>query len=249
MRASTCTVEQAIQQTGISNVFMAGGLSIDEHTLAIMPSATRIICKDRTVNRPTQDPKDAYFDLETAANGIFAAKRLAAKDTRVEACFFDDFNTTAMDGGASPEHLAKLQFANVVSRPYLPVYVCMYTMQLERPGIAEMLRYFDQIEIAVWDLDQLDTLPAAIDRCDELSGNKPLMFCVYFYDFGGQKEISGKQMQQQLDMVEALLKAGRVAGVLFCGTCLLDVGLESVECFFDWIKQVGRDTLPKSLRC
>ena len=238
---SKWNTEGALQRTGIRNVYMAGGLEIDEESLAAMPSAKRIVCKWALHTHHADNRLELDFD--GAAERLLAAKRLAASDARIDGFLLDDYSTGSIEAGASPEVMARLQYLNATTPPHLPMFGTIYTMSLEREGLADLLRYFDQLLVPLWHAPEIDTMPERIERCAELSGNKPMLACLYFYDFGNGKPMTAEQMQHQLDVVEPLVRSQRMAGMLFCGTCMMDIGWESVECLYEWIDRVGADTL------
>ena len=237
---STLTVEQAIQMTGIRNIYMAGGLEINEQTLAEMPSAKRIVCKWALHGH--KDGK-CVLDIDACLSRLMAAKELAKKDPRIEGFHIDDFNTGSMDAGAMPEHVAQMQFLNATTRPLLPFYGTFYTMSLERENIAEMMRYFDVLILPLWHYSELETLEQRFDRSDELSGGKPILMAMYVYDFGNNKQITRDEMATQLDFVERMIRSQRVTGLLVCGTCMLDIGWESADYYCEWIKRVGGEVI------
>ena len=239
---SRITAEQAIQQTGIRNVFIANGLELNEQeSVASMPSAQRLICK--SLLHEYSDGK-GYVDYEGAEARLLASKGLAANDRRVEGVFLDDLSTGSIEAGVKPDHLSKLQYINATIWPYLPLSAAIYTMSLELKGLADMLRHLEQIVLATWQqANEIETLPQAVARCTELSGNKPILLCVYLWDFGNETIISRSVMQRHLDVAEELVRSQRITGIMFCGTSLMDIGLESVECVFDWIKKVGHEPI------
>lgn len=237
---STLTVEQAIQLTGIRNIYMAGGLEIDARTLADIPSAKRIVCK-WALHR-SQDGK-LVLDTDACFSRLSAAKELAKKDTRIEGVHIDDFSTGSMDAGAKPEHVAQMQFLNATAQPLLPLYGTFYTMTMEREGIAEMMRYFDVLILPLWHYSELETLEQRFDRSDELSGGKPILLALYVYDWGNHKQITRDEMAVQLDFARKMIKSQRVTGLLVCGTCMLDIGWESSDYYCEWIKRVGDEVI------
>ncbi len=239
---STMTVEQAVKKTGITNVIMAGHLEIDQSSLAAMPSAKRIICK-QSIHR--HEGGKTVMDEEKCHEGLLAAKRLAAIDTRIEAYHIDDFSTGSLDAGANPEHLARLQFLNAVNAPQLPLGGTMYTMSLERPELPPVLPFFAFYLVPLWHAEQIDTVPAALDRLAGLSGNKPMMLCLYCYDFGLSKQIPRQLMQRHLDLAEKLILDRKVIGMCLCGTCMMDLDWESNHCFYDWLEKKGNREIAK----
>jgi hypothetical protein len=219
---------------------MAGGLEIDEQTLAEMPSAERIVCK---WGMHTHEQGKCVLDIDRCLQRLLAAKELAKRDTRIEGFHVDDFSTGSMDAGAKPEHVAQMQFLNAVTTPLLPLYGTFYTMTLERENIAEMMRYFDVLILPLWHYTELATLEQRFARSDELSGGKPILLALYVYDFGNGKQISRDEMAVQLDFAADMIKAERVTGLLVCGTCMLDVGWEAADYYCEWVQRVGGDVV------
>jgi len=238
---STMTVEDAVRRTGSTNVIIAGGLPIDGETLASMPSATRIICKSG-LHRSTRQGR--AIDYDTASAALAAAKRLAARDTRIEGFHLDDFSTGSLDAGAAPQHLARLQFQNAVTPPQLPLGATIYTLSLNRPELPAFLPYFDKFLVPLWHSDQIESVPGCISRLSELSGGKPMILCLYCFDFGNSRLIPADLMRRHLAVAEELLCAERVAGLCVCGTCMMDLDWESNHCLYAWLDRTGDLPIP-----
>ena len=237
---STLTVEQAIQRTGAHNVIMAGLMPIARESLDAMPSAERIICK-WSLHRGADGKK--VMNYEGCLARLMAAKELAADDTRIEGFLVDDFSTGSIEAGVKPEHLSRMQFANATHGPHFPLGATIYTMSLERPELPDLLPFFAQFLVPLWHADQIATLPAALDRLSELSGSKPMLLCLYVFDFGGNKPIPRALMQRQLDLAEMLLCEKRVTGLAICGTCMMDLDWESNHCLYEWLDRVEDRTI------
>jgi len=234
---STLTTEDAIQKTGITNVLMAGGLPLSRETLDSMPSAKRIIAKWGLHSH--SEEKGMYLDYDRCVDALRGAKELAAADTRVESFLIDDFSTGTIDAGVTPEHLAQLQFINAAEFPHLPLCGTMYTMSLERPELPALLPYFAMLLVPLWDADQIDTIPAALDRVGELSGGKPMLLCLYVWDFGNNRPISRELMLRHLEMGEMMLREERIIGLEFTGTCMMDLDWEANHVFYEWLEEKG----------
>ena len=229
---SKMTVEDAIHKTGVRNVLMAGNLPLDRSALDAMPSAQRIICK-------WSMHTDDRLDPEGANEKLLMAKKLAAQDTRIEAYLIDDFSSVGMDLGAGAEHFRQLQIANWVHGPQLPLGGTLYTMNLDRPGLAATLPYLSFINFSHWQFTDVDAYPQALDRLDQFTGSKPVLFSEYFFDFDKDQHITRETMQRHLDLAEALLREQRVVGINICGTCMMDLDWPAVHCFHDWLDRVG----------
>lgn len=233
---SRMTVEDAIRRTGATNVIIAGGLPINEETLASMPSARRIVCKT-ALHRHSGG--QLVLDLGTTSDALAAAKRLAARDARIEGFHLDDFSTGSLTAGATPEHLARLQFRNAVTPPHLPLGATIYTMSLDRPELAPVLPYFDRFLVPLWHADQIDEVPQALARLSDISGGKPMVLCLYVFDFGNGRPISADLMRRHLALAEDLLPEEQVAGLCVCGTCMMDLDWESNRVLYEWLERVG----------
>jgi len=233
---STMTVENAIRKTGITNVFLAGHLPIDQSSLDAMPSAKRIVCK-QGIHR--HEGGKTVMDEIKCREALLSAKQLAARDTRIEAYHIDDFSTGSIDAGVHPAHLRRLQFLNASVGPQLPLGSTMYTMSLDRPELPTLLPYFAYYLIPLWHARQIDTVPEAVDKLAQMSGGKPQLLCLYCYDFGESKPIPYDLMQRHLAVAEDLMRKEKVYGTLLCGTCMMDLDWEANRCFYEWVDKSG----------
>ncbi|MFH1009354.1 MAG: hypothetical protein V1800_17905 [Candidatus Latescibacterota bacterium] len=233
---SSLTVEQAIERTGARNVIMAGNLPIAKTSLDAMPSAERIICK-WSLHKGSEGKN--VMGYEECLSRLMAAKELAASDPRIEGFLVDDFSTGSVEVGVKPEHLSRLQHENAVCGPHLPLGGTIYTMSLERPELRDLLPFFAHYVIPLWHADQITTLPASVDRLFELSGGKPMLLCLYVFDFGKNQPMSREKMERQLDVAEQLLHQGKVTGLAICGTCMMDLDWEANHCLYQWLERVG----------
>jgi hypothetical protein len=233
---SRLTVDAAMRRTGASNVILAGGLPISEATLAGMPRAKRVLCKwslHHHVGNKT------VIDYEDCLARMLDAKRLAAADTRIDGYHIDDFSTGSIDAGATPEHIQRLLYTNSVCGPRIPLSSTIYTMTLNRPELPAFLPYFDQFLVPLWHADQIETIPDALRRFADLSGSKPVMLCLYVFDFGNGKPIPRNLMQRHLQVAEELLLAQWITGLCICGTCMMDLDWEANHVLYEWLERVG----------
>ena len=240
---STMTTEDAIGRTGITNVLMAGLLPLTRETLDAMPSAKRIICKWGIHNWQGDETGGATLDYEKGRDNLLRAKELARMDTRIDAYLLDDFSTGAIKAGVKPEHIARLQFENMLHGPQLPLMCTVYTMTLDDERLGPLLPYFSAYLTPLWHSADIDKLPRDVARLAALSGNKPQLLCIYLYDFGNGKHLSYELMRRQLDALETLLRQRKVYGSVVLGTCMMDLDWESNRAFYDWLDEKGDDEL------
>jgi len=232
---STLTVEQAIGQTGITNVFVAGRLPITDETIASMPSARRLVCKTALHNHAP----GLTLEFDRAIDTLMAAKRLALCDPRIDGFHVDDFSTGTVEAGITPEHLARLQWINALHAPHLPLGATIYTLSLECPKLPGLLPYFDRFVVPLWHADQIEGVPGSVARLGALSGGKPMLLCLYCYDFGNSRPMPAALMRRHLEVAEELIRAGQVTGMMLCGTCMMDLDWEANAVYFDWLARVG----------
>ena len=238
---STMSTEDAIRRTGISNVLMAGGLPLTRESLAAMPSARRILCK---WGMHRQEGRRLVTDLPGCLRALGDAKALAAADARIEGFLVDDFSTGSIEAGVRTADVAALRSADEQGTPRLPLLATVYTMSLGSTALPPFLPYFDGYLTPLWHAADAAGLADGVARLAAMGGGKPQLACLYLYDFGNDRKLTRDEMARQLDVAGRLLEDGAVAGVVILGTCLMDLGLESMACFEEWLAREGDRLLP-----
>jgi hypothetical protein len=237
---SKTNTEETIQRTGITNVYIAGGLPITEKTLDEIPSAKRLVCK--TSAHLYENGKNVP-GINNAIDVLENAKRLALYDRRIDSFALDDFSTGSLSSGVSESDMERFCFSNQQNFPSLPLHGTIYPMSLQDKRLPPYLRFFDQLVLPIWFVDEVGKTYEYIDQLNLISGHKPILFCLYVYDFGAHKIATRADMKKQLDIAEALLHNRKITGCILLGTCLFDIGLEAAEYMFDWIRAVGDDRI------
>ena len=237
---STLSTQQAIEKTGIRNVLIAGGLPLTRESMAQLPSAKRIIAKwgmHRKVDGKNQ------VDYQCAFDAMLQAKELAAEDPRIEAYLLDDYSTNTVEGGVLPQHMADLQFENFARPPQLPLMATVYEMSLEDDRLHRVLPYFAGYLNPLWHAANIEQQRGYAARLAEISGNKPLLLCIYVYDFGNEKKIPYDLMRHQLEVSEEMIRAREVYGVVILGTCMMDLDWEANKALYDWLDERADTTI------
>ena len=142
----------------------------------------------------------------------------------------DDFSTTEINKGAKPDLLAKMRAAMPAS---MQLWVVIYSMSLGIPDLDDYLEHADGVSFWVWEPQNLPNLPSYVAQCHELSGHKPMIVGLYFYDFNADRPLTTAQMAGQVETAVNLLEGGECQGICFLSSSVMDAGLESVE----WTKQ------------
>ncbi len=233
---SKITTNEVMEKTGVTNVIVAGGFPISEETLEQLPLAKRLLCK-WSLHKHIEG--GMVIDYDACLEKFMDAKRLASKDTRIDGYHIDDFSTGSITAGAKPEHIQKLLYQNSINGPRIPLSSTIYTMTVDLPALPQFLPYFDQFLFPLWHADDIDGIPDVMDRFCKISGNKPIMLCLYVYDFGAGKHISRDLMKRHLDVAESLMVKQQVTGLCICGTCMMDLDWEANHVLFDWLEERG----------
>jgi hypothetical protein len=233
---SKMTTEDAIQRTGIPNVLIAGHLEIEQVTLDSIPSARRFICKSAL---HTQREGKHVPNVDVCMAKLRAAQELAKGDDRIDRFLVDDFSTGSIDSGIRRPEVDRLVAENAAGAKPLELGATIYTMSLDRPELPELLPPFGHYLVPLWHAEQIDTLEGAVDRLGQATGGKPMILCLYLFDFGEGQLIPRDLMQRQLDAGERMVTAGKVEGLCILGTCMMDLDWEANACFYDWLDSIG----------
>ena len=141
----------------------------------------------------------------------------------------------------SPEDLRALR-----RRPLrggkLPVMAVIYTRQVKpraRAHIAEV----DQLCLWTWRPDDLKHLEANFAALEKIAPGKQLFLGCYMYDFHACKPMPVALMQRQVELGYQWLRTGRIAGIIFLATPIVDFDLEAVEWTRQWIRARGDEVL------
>ena len=102
-----------------------------------------------------------------------------------------------------------------------------YEMSLDDDRQLPLLPYFAGFLNPLWHAANIDEQKGYAERLGRLTGNKPLLMCIYVYDFGNQRKLSYAGMRRQLEVCEEMIRERSVYGVVILGTCMLDLDWES----------------------
>ena len=102
----------------------------------------------------------------------------------------------------------------------------------------EVLDLCDEVTFWFWHGKNVGTIEAQVGKLKDLVGpEKPILLGQYMYDFGGRKELPGKDMETQLAATSRLLSQKAIDGVIFHCTPLVDMNLDAVNVSRAWIRE------------
>lgn len=155
-------------------------------------------------------------------------------------------------GGAppAPAALSVQDLQAIRSRLELPdrrldLGVTLYTYQLT-PRIRSHLDLCDVISLWTWKSEDLAELETSLKRLEAIAPGKRILLGCYLYDFGNNRPMPLDRMKAQCAAGLRWLKEGRIEGMIFLGTNVCDLNLETVEWTRAWIAGVGGEGLTRS---
>jgi len=173
---------------------------------------------------------------------------LAARFHNISGVMMDDFFQSPEQGKIAPaftsDQLGDLrQHLTGIGRR-LDLWVVIYTHQLCET-VVPYLELCDLLTFWTWraeDLTNLESNFATFDRL--LPGRRKVLGC-YMWDFGANRPMPVKAMEQQCELGRAWLHAGRIEGLIFLASPICDLELEAVEWTRRWIADVGDEEIDR----
>jgi hypothetical protein len=225
---SGMTISEGLRSLGIDQAMMCGMLPPTEGEYHAVKHCRRILWEMSF---------EENFSFEGPLRPILG---LHESHPNVEGVLLDDFSTTEISKGAQPDVLKRMRESMPGSAS---LWIVVYSMSLDIPNLEDYLKYVDGISFWVWHARDLPQLPEHLERCNQLSGGKPTVVGLYFYDFGENKRMSVDQMREQVDSGLRLVAGGECDGLCFLSSSVMDVGLETVDWTREWISRHGDDPI------
>jgi hypothetical protein len=152
----------------------------------------------------------------------------------------DFFREKGPTGSLSVEELKDLRSKLVIGGKKRDLYVVLYQHQLEFP-VSKHLELCDKITFWTWKAKDLDKLESSFERMEKLAPRPGKLLGCYLWDFGDRKTIPLELMKKQCELGRRWLMEGRIEGMIFLGSNVCDLELETVEWTRKWIAEVGSE--------
>ena len=152
----------------------------------------------------------------------------------------DDMSSVSIDRGLKPEHIQGIRAALSVTPPALKLWGVLYTMNMDRPGISDYLRPLDGILLAEWHAKNLPNLKEQVRRCRTEYPDKPILLCLYLYDYGENRRMPPDLLEGQCNTALSLLHSGEIVGMV---PLTITNDVEAVSWFAGWVNEVGAQTV------
>jgi hypothetical protein len=173
-------------------------------------------------------------------NRIAQVRKLVDKYPQIEGVILDDMSTGSMDQGFKAEHIRQIR--RLLDGKYAAVKICgvVYTMSLDRAGMNDCINELDVILLAEWFPRKIVELEKHVDHCRRLFPGKPIVLCLYLYDYGTNQRMPLDLLERQFETARQLAHAGRIAGIEMT---TINNDPEAVTWTADWIKRVGDEKI------
>lgn len=171
---------------------------------------------------------------------------LAAKYPNIGAFIMDDYFHKDGAGSLTDEQLKALRERLVIGGQKRDLVVVVYKHQLHLP-IQKQLDYCDEITFWTWKSPDLKDLEKNFDRLEKLAPRHGKLLGCYLWDFGTRKPMPLELMKKQCELGRKWLEQGRIEGMIFLGSNVCDLELESVEWTRQWIADVGGQRLSSTI--
>lgn len=223
---------------GVPNIILAGlGLPRDdtraEAVVGEAAGAPRLICE---IDRDGEGDDRPFVYEQTLARVC----SLAGRYPQMEGVLLDDMSSVAVDRGLKPEHIQGIRAALAACPRKLQLWAAVYTMNMDRPGIEEYVRALDGILLAEWHAKNLPDLENRVRRCRGEYPDKPILLCLYLYDYGENRRLPLDLLETQCRVALKLLHSGDIAGIV---PLTITNDAETVSWFAKWVSEVGGQTV------
>lgn len=120
----------------------------------------------------------------------------------------------------------------------LEIYSTYYTTLLKLP-LDDYLRLLDGVTFWTWKPEDLVHLPEHLAQVKAKAPHLKVILGCYLVDFTRKTSIPIAAMQRQCEFGLEALRAKQIAGMMFLGNGVMDVGFEAADWARDWIEKVG----------
>ncbi len=167
-------------------------------------------------------------------------RKLCDRYPRIEGALLDDMSSVGIDHGLKPEQIQGVRAALSSGQNPLKLWGVLYTMNMDRPGITDYIHALDGIILAEWHAKKLPDLEKQVLRCRKEYPDKPILLCLYLYDYGENRRLPLDLLEGQCRTALKLLHSGDIAGMV---PLSITNDAETVSWFARWVNEVGGQTV------
>ena len=161
---------------------------------------------------------------------------LVDKYPKIQAIILDDMSTVARKKGFKPEHIRRIRELLPGKYSRVKIWGVVYTMSLDDKGIDDYIRELDVIMLPEWHANKVGEFEKHVAYLEEKFPDKPIILCLYLYDYGNGRRIPQQFLEQQFDIALKLAHQGRIIGIEMT---TINNDADAVAWMRDWMKRVG----------
>lgn len=163
-------------------------------------------------------------------------RALVDKYPRIQGVILDDMSTVARKKGFKPEHIRQIRSMLPGKYSSVGIWGVVYTMSLADEGIDDYIKELDVILLAEWHANKLGDLETHVAYLEEKFPDKPIIVCLYLYDYGNVRRMDRRSFDTQFDICTKLARQGRIIGI---EVTTINDDAEAVGWMQDWLRQFG----------
>jgi len=167
---------------------------------------------------------------------------IAEKFPNICGFVMDDFFKDDGTGALTAEDLGKIRENLVIGGKKKDLYVVVYTHQIDSP-IKGLLNYCDKITYWTWHSKDIPDMERNFEKLEKVAPEQGKLLGCYLWDYGDKKPIPLELMKKQCEIGKKLLKEKRAEGIIFLGSNVCDLELETVEWTKKWIEENGNEMI------
>ncbi|HOC70483.1 MAG TPA: hypothetical protein PKO23_16880 [Candidatus Hydrogenedentes bacterium] len=165
---------------------------------------------------------------------------LAHRFPNITGFIMDDFFKPDGQGALTTEQLQELRGQLEADEIKRPLYVVLYRHQLDLP-VQSSLALCDKITFWTWKSEDLHHLEHSFEQLETLAPGVGKLLGCYLWDYGNRAPMPMDLMEKQCALGREWLRQGRIEGMIFLGSNVCDIELETVEYARQWIAAVGME--------
>ncbi|MCM8786030.1 MAG: hypothetical protein NC827_06645, partial [Candidatus Omnitrophica bacterium] len=101
--------------------------------------------------------------------------------------------------------------------------------------IKEYLEKFDLITYWIWKSEDINKIEGCFEKFCEMVPEKRKALGIYMWDYGNGKEMPIDLFKKEVEIGLKYLNEEKIEGIIFLASCIVDLGLPTVEWVKKWI--------------
>ena len=167
---------------------------------------------------------------------------LAEKYPNIAGFIMDDFFREDGAGALTPDELKSLRERLIIGGKKHDLFVVVYQSQLGL-DLSRHLEYCDVVTLWTWVSQDIQNLEKNMDKLDTIAPKHRKILGCYLWDYGNKRPMPLDIMKRQCGLGLKWLKEKRIDGMIFLGSNVCDLGLDTVEYTRAWIGEVGGERI------